>query len=67
MVDFNSLINAMINGVFVGMGATLGTYLITHHFIKHLEKLENSIIKEPLEIPKKKAHKGVQSKKKVKL
>lgn len=43
VIDLNSLIQAMINGIFVGGGAAIGTYFITKHFIKNLEKLEEKV------------------------
>lgn len=45
VIDLNSLIQAMINGVFVGGGASLGTYLVTRHLIKNLERLEDKVKK----------------------
>ena len=42
-VDLNSLVNSMITGLFVGIGSTLGTYIVTKHFIKNLEKLEAAL------------------------
>ena len=40
IIDLNSLIQAMINGIFVGGGAALGTYLVTKHLIKNIERIE---------------------------
>ena len=42
-MDFSSLINSMVTGLFVGVGSALGTWLVTRHFIRHLEKLEGKI------------------------
>ena len=42
-MDWNSLINAMVTGLFVGMGSTIGTYLVTKHFVRNLEKLEEKL------------------------
>lgn len=39
-MDFTFLINSMVTGLFVGVGSALGTWLVTNHFIRHLEKLE---------------------------
>jgi hypothetical protein len=44
MIDYSSLFNNMINGLFVGIGAATGTWLVNHHFVRHLEKLEKQII-----------------------
>ncbi len=43
MVDLNVLFNSMITGLFVGVGSSIGTWLVTRHFIRHLEKLETKI------------------------
>ena len=40
IMDFSLLINSMITGLFVGIGSALGTWLVTRHFIRHLERLE---------------------------
>jgi len=40
MIDWNTLINSMINGLFVGMGAAIGIWVVTRHFLRYLEKLE---------------------------
>lgn len=42
-MDFNSLINSMTTGLFVGIGSTIGTWFITRHFLKNLEKLEEKV------------------------
>jgi hypothetical protein len=42
-MDFSLLINAMVTGLFVGVGSSLGTWLVTRHFIRHLEALELKI------------------------
>jgi hypothetical protein len=42
-MDWNSLLNAAITGLFVGAGSTIGTYLVTKHFIRNLEALEQKI------------------------
>jgi len=42
-MDWNSLINSMTTGLFVGIGSTLGTWLITRHFIKNIERLEERL------------------------
>lgn len=39
-MDFSLLINSMVTGLFVGVGSAFGTWLVTRHFIRHLEKLE---------------------------
>lgn len=33
----------MVTGLFVGAGSTLGTWLITRHFLRNLERLEAKI------------------------
>ena len=33
----------MITGLFVGIGSTLGTYIVTKHFIKNIEKIEEKL------------------------
>jgi hypothetical protein len=38
--DWNSLINTMVNGLCVGAASALGTWLVTRHFTKNLERLE---------------------------
>lgn len=43
MLDLNSLINSMINGVFVGMGSGVGIWIVTRHFLRHLEALEEKL------------------------
>jgi len=46
----------MITGLFVGIGSTLGTYIVTKHFIKNLERLEVALkdkAKGELAIPEK--------------
>lgn len=42
-MDWGSLVNAMVTGLFVGVGSTLGTYIVTKHFIRNLEKLEDAL------------------------
>ncbi len=42
-MDWNSLINAATTGLFVGIGSTLGTWLVTKHFIKNIERLEEKL------------------------
>lgn len=42
-MDWGSLVNAMVTGLFVGVGSTLGTYIVTKHFIRNLEKLEAAL------------------------
>lgn len=42
-MDWNTLLNAMVTGLFVGIGSTLGTWIVTKHFIRNLEKLEEKI------------------------
>ena len=43
MLDWNTLLNSMITGLFVGAGSTIGTWLITRHFLRNLERLEEKI------------------------
>lgn len=45
MILFNLdvLITAMINGIFVGGGAAIGTYFVTKHLIRNLERLEEKV------------------------
>jgi len=33
----------MINGLFVGMGSAIGIWLVTRHFLRHLEKIEEKL------------------------
>ncbi len=33
----------MVTGLFVGIGSALGTWLVTRHFIRHLEMLESKL------------------------
>ena len=40
---WDTLINSMLTGLFVGIGSTVGTWLVTKHFIKNLERLEAKI------------------------
>lgn len=42
-LDWGSLVNAIINGVFVGASSAFGTWLVTKHFIKNLERLEEKL------------------------
>jgi hypothetical protein len=42
-LDWNALINTMLTGLFVGIGSSLGTWLVTRHFIRHLETLETKL------------------------
>lgn len=42
-MDWNALLNSMTTGLFVGIGSTLGTWLITRHFIKNIERLEERL------------------------
>jgi hypothetical protein len=42
-MDWNALFNSMITGLFVGIGSTLGTYLVTKHFIKNIERIEERL------------------------
>ncbi len=46
MLDWNSLFNSMFTGLFVGAGSTIGTWLITRHFLRNLEKLEEKVRKQ---------------------
>jgi hypothetical protein len=50
-LDWNSLLNAAVNGLFVGAGSTIGTYLVTRHFIRNLERLEE-LVKEKAKLEK---------------
>jgi len=43
MLDWNTLLNSMITGLFVGAESTIGTWLITRHFLRNLERLEEKI------------------------
>lgn len=33
----------MVNGLFVGMGGSIGVWLITRHFLRHIENLEKKL------------------------
>jgi hypothetical protein len=43
MLDWNTLFNSMVTGLFVGAGSTIGTWLITRHFLRNFELLEKKI------------------------
>ena len=43
LLDWNTLLNSAITGLFVGAGSTIGTWLITRHFLRNLERLEEKI------------------------
>ena len=38
-----NLVDSMINGVFVGGGVAIGMWLVTRHFLKVIENLEEKI------------------------
>jgi hypothetical protein len=42
-LDWSTLINSMINDAFVGMGSSVGVWLVTRHFISHIETLETKL------------------------
>lgn len=42
-LDWNSLINSMLTGLFAGMGSGVGIWLVTKHFIRHVENLETKL------------------------
>jgi predicted RND superfamily exporter protein len=48
-MTWNDLINNMVNGVFVGIGTSFGVWLMTRHFLKRLEKLEEKTRKKDKE------------------
>lgn len=39
----NEYLQLILNGLFTGLGASLGAYLATRLFIKHIEMLEKRI------------------------
>ncbi len=39
-MNWDIILTPILNGLFVGIGSTIGTWIVTKHFIRNLEKLE---------------------------